>query len=246
MARKFIVDDKDIIKLSDLDFKIVGNEVRHIQVLRHKINDVIIINNFNFEIVDISKKDITVKKLGEIVEKVQRNCNVTLFQSFLKGDKMDMVVQKAVEIGSNKVIPFFSSNTIVKLDNKAKIKRKEKLEIVALEAIKQCGRTDDVIINEPLNFNEMLENIKEYDLCIFAYEKETINIRNVIQSIKNTKRIYKNIAIIVGPEGGFTTLESEVIKKCENVHTVSLGNIILKAETASIFLQSIIMYEFDK
>ena len=246
MARKFIVEDKDIIKLSDLDYKITGNEVRHIQVLRHKIGDVIIINNINFEIVAIKKKDITVKKLGSIVEDISRKCNVTLFQSFLKGDKMDTVIQKSVEIGTKSIVPFFSSNTIVKLDNKSKLKRKEKFEIIALEAIKQCGRTDDAQIDNFISFNEMVYKIKQYDLCIFAYEKETINIKDVIQTVKKTKRVYNNIAVIIGPEGGFTSNESEILKNIENVYTVSLGDIILKAETASVFVQSIIMYEFDK
>ena len=246
MARKFIVASTDIIKLSDLDFKIIGSEVHHIQVLRHKVGDVIIINNTNFEIVSIKKKDITVKKLGEIVDNISRNCNVTLFQSFLKSDKMEIVVQKAVEIGSKNIVPFFSSNTVVKLDNKTKIKRKEKLEIIALEAIKQCGRTDDVVINDFLLFNDVVEKVKGYDLCIFAYENETVNIKQVIQNIKNTKRIYNNIAIIIGPEGGFTSNEVSILKNIDNVHTVSLGDIILKAETAGIYVQSIVMYEFEK
>ena len=246
MARKFIVASTDIIKLSDLDFKIIGSEVHHIQVLRHKVGDVIIINNTNFEIVSIKKKDITVKKLGEIVDNISRNCNVTLFQSFLKSDKMEIVVQKAVEIGSKNIVPFFSSNTVVKLDNKTKIKRKEKLEIIALEAIKQCGRTDDVVINDFLLFNDVVEKVIGYDLCIFAYENETVNIKQVIQNIKNTKRIYNNIAIIIGPEGGFTSNEVSILKNIDNVHTVSLGDIILKAETAGIYVQSIVMYEFEK
>lgn len=245
MARKFIVDLKDINKAYDNDLKIIGNEVKHIKILRHKVSDIIIINNANYEIKEISKKFIVVTKLGDIVENISRNCDVTLFQSFLKGDKMEMVVQKATEVGSKNIVPFFSTNTVVKLDNKAKDKRKLKLETVAAEAIKQCGRTDEVKVLDFANFNEMLDSVLEYDVCIFAYEKETTSLKDVITKIKNDNNSAKNIAVIVGPEGGFTDEENTKLSGLDNVYTVSLGNIILKAETAGIYLQSIVMYEFE-
>lgn len=247
MARKFIVDLKDINKYHDNDLKIIGSEVKHINVLRHKISDIIIINNANYEIKDISKKYVIVTKLGDIEEDISRNCNVTLFQSFLKGDKMETVIREATEVGSKAFVGFFSTNTVVKLDSKAKIKRKLKLENVCLEAIKQCGRTDKINVFDFINFNDMLIGLKEYDVCIFAYEKENTSLKEVINNIKRqSEGMVKNIAVIIGPEGGFTEDESKRLKSLDNVYSVSLGNIILKSETAGIYLESIIMYEFEK
>ncbi len=246
MARKFIVNEKDITLLNEGIYKITGDEIKHVKAMRHCVSDVIIINNINFEITEINKKYIICRKLGEILENISRNVSVTLFQSFLKGDKMELVTEKSVEIGSKKIVPFFSTNTVVKLDDKTKIKRKDKLTKISLEAIKQCGRTDKFEVCEFVDFNTLLKIIEEYDICIFAYENEKKQLKDVINTIKNTKRIYKNIAIIIGPEGGFTENEVLRLNEIANVNTVSLGNIIQKAETAGIYLQSIITYEFEE
>lgn len=264
MARQFILESKDIIKIDkaylddmlcfdnldkNIDFdqlyKISGNELKHIQILRYKKGDSIIINNMQCNIIYISKEFAIINKIKDVDENGVPNINLTLYPAFLKSDKMDYLVQKSVELGVKSITPFFSRNTIVKLDDKSKIKRKNKLNKIALEAIKQCGRTDNVNVNQFISFKNMLNIIFKHDFCIFAYENEKENIKKVIDKLKLKNDNYNDIAIIVGPEGGFDNFEVEQLKQISNVYTVGLGQRILRAETANLNLISIIMYEFD-
>lgn len=201
MARRFIVKSNDFTVIDNDTFVISGGEVKHIQVLRHNIGDQIIINKYVCEITKMTKNIVEVKVIKEVEERGIPNINITLYMAMLKNDKMDFVVQKAVEVGVKKIIPFFSNNVIVKLDEKARQKRKQKLQIIADEACKQCGRTDSVEVLDFINFNELLEKIKEDDFNIFAYENnnEKNRLKNVLNLCKENK--YKNIGCIVGAEG---------------------------------------------
>ena len=156
MARRFIVNKEDIRYLPESDEYIIkGNEVKHIQVLRHDIGDNITINNEIYEITKMKKDEIILKYIKEAPLKGIPKVNITLYMAFLKSDKMDFVVQKAVEIGVKKIVPFFSSNVIVKLEEKDRIKRRQKLQKIADEACKQCGRMDIVEVEEFENFQEL-------------------------------------------------------------------------------------------
>ncbi len=245
MARRFIVDEKDIKQIDETKITIVGNEVKHIQVLRHNINDEIIINEFICKILEMKKDSITLEKIAISPKIGEPNINLTLYIAMLKGEKMDLVIQKAVELGVKNITPFISKNVVVKLDDRAKVKRKEKYQKIANEACKQCGRSDLVNINDILEFNEILSNISKENIVIFAYEKEDNKSLKDILSTCDTFNV-KNISVIVGAEGGFTEGEADSLKYTENVECVSLGSRILRAETAAINLVSIVMYELDK
>lgn len=263
MARQFIfktsdiiqVDEaylNDVLRLHDIEksnnelYKLTGEELKHIHVLRHQVGDNIIVNNMNTNILYMSKDLAVVSKIEDMQEKGKPSVNVTLYPAFLKGDKMDFLVQKSVELGVTNIVPFFSKNTVVKLDDKDRVKRQDKLQKICIEATKQCGRTDEVEVKQIINFKDMLKDISKHDFCIFAYENETLSFKEVITNLKKENVQYTNIAIIVGPEGGFDAKEAEELSKIDNVHTVSLGERILRAETASMNLISILMYEFDK
>jgi len=266
MAKQFIFKSEDISKidkaylydglcLNTIDkngkvesnelYKLTGAELKHIHVLRHKIGDIIAINNMECKLLHMSKEFVIVDKISDMIEKGKPTVNVTLYQAFLKSDKMDYLVQKSVELGVTNIVPFFSTNTIVKLDEKDRLKRQEKLQKICIEATKQCGRTDEVKVDEFMNFKDMLQVISKYNFCIFAYENETTSIKSVIKQIQETEIEYKDIAVIVGPEGGFDIKEVEQLNNISNVHTVSLGERILRAETACMNLITIVMYEFD-
>ena len=245
MARRFIVDEKDIEEIDETKITIFGNEVKHIQVLRHNINDEIIINEFICKILEMKKDSITLEKIAISPKIGEPNINLTLYIAMLKGEKMDLVIQKAVELGVKNITPFISKNVVVKLDDRAKVKRKEKYQKIANEACKQCGRSDLVNINDILEFNEILSSISKENIVIFAYEKEDNKSLKDILSTCDTFNV-KNISVIVGAEGGFTEGEADSLKYTENVECVSLGSRILRAETAAINLVSIVMYELDK
>lgn len=267
MARQFIFKNEDVTKVDkaylydmlclhnidkneDMDvnelYKLTGSELKHIQVLRHNVGDSIVINNMECNILYMSKDFAIVNKLNDIQQKGKPSVNITLYPAFLKSDKMDYLVQKSVELGVTNIVPFFSKNTIVKLEDKDRLKRKEKLQKICIEATKQCGRSDEVNVNDFINFKDMLKVIGKHDFCIFAYENETLSIKSVINTLKEKNIEYKDIAVIVGPEGGFDNKEAEELRNIKNVYTVSLGERILRAETASMNLITILIYEFDK
>ena len=243
MARRFIVRDDDITRLNDKNIKIKGTEVKHIQVLRHNINDEIIVNENIYKIIDMTRDTIDLEYIKEALVIGVPKTNITLYIAFLKSDKMDYLVQKAVEIGVKRIVPFFSKNVVVKLEEKSKVKRREKLQKIANEACKQCGRMDTVNIEEFLNFNELKDSLKE-DKIFFAYEASKDSLRREINDMK--QRNINNIGIIIGAEGGFLESEAEELNKLDNVCCVSLGERILRAETAAINLLSILIYEMEE
>lgn len=249
MARRFIVD-KDNIEIMDKEseiFKICGKEVKHIQVLRHEIGDEIIVNDCIAKINEMRKDCILLEKLGNAPKVGVPNTHLTLYIAMLKNEKIDYVIQKATELGCSKIVPFFSKNTIVKLDEKSCKKRREKLQIIADEACKQCGRTDRVYVEDILYFNDIMQGIKDADACIFAYEKSDSSLKTEIEKVKKLKKANEvyDISLIIGPEGGFDEKEANTLCDISNVYCVSLGSRILRADTAAINLISVIMYEFE-
>lgn len=248
MARRFIVENEDIKYFSKEEnlMEIKGKEVKHIQVIRYNVDDMIIINEYVCKILKMHTNYIELKIISNAKKQGEPNVNLTLFVALLKGDKMDIVIQKAVELGVKTIVPFISSNTIVRLDEKARIKKQNKLQVIANEACKQCGRTDLVKVEEIVNFNEVIKNINtNFDVNIFAYENECnkTSLHDAMEYIN--KKEYKNISVVIGPEGGFLVEEAKSLKELEITKCVSLGTRVLRAETAVINLVSIIMYEID-
>lgn len=243
MARRFIVNVSDITKIDDTKIEICGKEVKHIQVLRHNVGDTIIVNEFDCKIIKMMSHSIILEILQNTVPIGIPNIDVTLYLGMLKNDKMDFVLQKAVELGVKNIVPFFSKNVVVKLDEKGRIKRMEKLQTIANEACKQCGRTDSVNVLGFCEFNSIIDEQEKYDLSIIAYENEKISLKDTINSVK--KNNVKSVAIIIGAEGGFDKVEVDKLLNNNKTLCVSLGSRILRAETAVLNLLSIIMYELD-
>lgn len=245
MARRFIVDQKSVEELENNKILISGPEVKHIQVLRHNINDEIIINEYICKILEMTRDTVLLEKKALSPKIGEPNINIHLYMALLKGEKMDLVIQKAVELGVKEITPFISKNVVVKLDEKSKVKKQEKYQKQANEACKQCGRSDIVNINSVHEFSEVLSEVSKESIVLFAYEKEDNKKLKDILSTCDTFNV-KDISVIVGTEGGFSEGEADALKYLENVECISLGTRILRAETAAINLISIVMYELDK
>lgn len=241
MARRFILEEKEMESLGNHQYCILGKEVKHMQVLRYQVGDTVTINSDIYRIIKIEAHAMVVEWLQESPTIGIPSIEVTLYMAMLKNDKMDFVVQKAVELGVKRIVPFFSQNVIVKLDEKGKEKRREKLQLIANEACKQCGRSDTVTIDPMISLKEI--SLEAVDHTIIAYEKDHSSLRSVLCENKEEKS--QKIAIIIGAEGGFLPKEIEYIGKQKNVSIVSLGTRILRAETAALQLLSIVMYELD-
>lgn len=238
MARRFVTDDCKII---DNIIEIYGEEAKHIEVLRHKVNDIIEVNNRNCKIIGIEKNKVVCEMFGEEIERGIPGVDITLYQALLKSDKMEYVIQKSVELGISKIVPFESKNIVVKLKDNEKNKKIDRWNKISKEATKQCGRTDTVEVTNIMTFNEIMSSLEEYTSVILAYENEEQPLKEVLKQIDN-----KKIAIIIGAEGGFDKKEVEKVLQNKKAVSVSLGSRILRAETASLNLISILGYEFDQ
>lgn len=237
--RRFYVNTDDII---DNIVTISGDEFWHLtKVLRYKVGyKIIVCNNMDgkdyickIQLVD---KDYAQAVIEEIVDnECKTNVEVTLFQALPKGDKSDLIVQKAVELGVQN-ITFFNSSFVA--EKKFNIDRLYKINI---EACKQCGRSRVSNIIGLLTFEEMLEMLKNFDKVILCYENEKQNnLKSELQHFSG-----QNIAVIVGSEGGFC--EDEV-QKCREygANVVTLGSRIMRCETASIVVCGVILYELGE
>lgn len=233
--RRFFVDQKNI---KDDVIEITGSQFEHLfNVLRMRENDKIVCFCANGKDYFCKIAKITVDSALCQIEKIEESQktpvhNVTLFQGALKNDKFEFLIQKMSELGLFEIIPFESGFSVAKI----RTEKTQRYQKIAQEASKQCTRADVLNVGEPLTFKNMLTKLKEYDLVLFAYEKETQSSISSLQ-LEN----FKKIAFIVGSEGGFSDKESQMLKEA-GAKTITLGKRILRAETATITLASIIMF----
>lgn len=238
MARRFFIDNDIIL---EKEFEIVGEEAKHIMILRHNVGEKIVVNDKICEIKSIDKQKIICKPIKQMEELGIPKVKITLYQALLKSDKMEFVIQKAVELGISKIVPFISKNVVVKLDDKDKIKKNERWNKISVEATKQCGRSDIVEVDGVHKFDEVIDELSKYEKSFLAYESETSKLKDAIRENLDIKEI----AIVIGAEGGFEFSEVERLVSDGKCISVSLGDRILRAETASLNLLSILMYELN-
>ncbi len=242
--RKFFTDFDYMEGIDTL--VITGQEAKHIaKVLRFKVGDKFIISNYNdesfeCEIIELSLKSCVVKLLNKVDITNKSNINITLFQGYPKMDKLELVVQKLTEIGVKEIVPLVTNRVNGKLDlEKFKLDRLNK---IAKEACKQCGISSIPTINLPTRLDKITqEDMAKYDLIIIPYEKETKNLKTILSNLNHED--IKNVCVFIGPEGGFEREEVEYIQSLGG-KSVSLGQRILRTETAAIFISAILQYEF--
>ena len=234
MQRYFAYIDNGIVNLSQDDIHHIVHVMRmkigdRFEVVDNKIVNICEIKNINplnIQIVDVFKEDV---ELDE---------EITLFFALAKGDKIDLVIQKATELGVKRIILFNSVRTVVKFDKKDIEKKIKRFKKIAKEASEQCHR---LIIPEIIGVID-LKDIDNYlsDINYLAYEKEA-GVNNDSLKIENNK----SISIMIGPEGGFEQKEVDYLLK-KNFKSVSLGKRILRCETAAIYALSVISCLLEK
>lgn len=166
-----------------------------------------------------------------------------LYQALPKGDKMDTIVQKAVENGVSLIVPFLSERCVSRPDEKSLEKKRARWQRIALEAAKQCGRGVVPAVLGALSFSQMLEEAKTHKLCCFCYEGEDKKtLKNVLQSVSLAQG--DTVSVVVGSEGGFS--EKEALSAHDaGASTCGLGERILRCESASSYALACISYEFE-
>ena len=226
---KFFVNEEQIQKE---DVKVIGNDVKHIKnVLREKVgNELIICNTSNkkdylCKIEEISEEYIKCKIEKELENNSESNIQVTIMQGLPKADKMELIIQKSVELGVYDIIPIEMKRCVVKVNEKDKQKKLQRWQKISEVAAKQCGRNIIPKIKPILNLKNICNMLKEYDIVLLAYEKEEkITIKQELNNIKenlNNNSKFK-IAVIIGPEGGISTEEVELLQK-NGAKSITLG-----------------------
>ena len=246
---KFFIEQENIEKEKII---ITGENVNHIKnVLRKKIKDTLQIcniqngQNYLCEIEQIDQEKILCNILEELENTSEPKTYVHIYQGLPKSDKMELIIQKSVELGVSEITPINMTRCIVKLDNKDKIKKVERWQKISEVASKQSGRSIIPKINNISNFKEIANQCKEYDIILLAYENENENtLKNEIQQLKNMQKENLKIAVIIGPEGGLAPEEVENAKQ-NGIKTITLGERILRTETVALNILSIIMYELE-
>lgn len=233
-----------IENISDNNYTLKGEDAHHaIKSLRVKIGENIILcdkNSFEHicKVEKISKDEVLLSVIKSQKNTSESNIKITLYQALPKNDKMDLIVQKSVELGVFKIVPIETSRCISKPSEKSISKKIERWQKIAKEAAKQSGRGIIPNISSPLKLDEAISKIKDYDKSLVFYE-------NGGEKIKNSLKTYdKNISIFIGPEGGFETEEIDKLKSF-GATISTLGTRILRTETASLAAISVITNLFD-
>ncbi len=226
---------------------IAGQDAKHIKnVLRYKIgHKVDVYDESGLKYETLIEKFEDDKVLLKIILKKEfeqeSNISITLFQGLPKGEKMDLIVQKATELGVDEIVPVEMEHSIVRLDAKSAQRKVDRWNKIAYEASKQSGRQFVPKVSNVDILKNIIEKFSKYDIVVLPYEKE--NRQNLKQLLEKNRNV-KNIAVVIGPEGGFSDNDLALLNM-SNVHSVTLGSRILRTETAGIAVLSMLLYEFE-
>ena len=241
---QFFVDEQQV---QQDQIVITGQDVNHIgNVLRMKPGEKVRIsdsneNSYFCRIAEITEDEVIAaieEKDGLGTEFAHR---VYLFQGLPKSDKMELIIQKTVELGVYTVIPVAMKNCVVKLDEKKAQSKCKRWQAIAESAAKQSKRTVIPQIQMPLSWKQALEEAKELDVVLVPYENE--------RGMEATREIFRSIpegasiGVMIGPEGGFSP--EEIAQLDKDMHRISLGRRILRTETAGMATLSMLIYELD-
>ena len=225
-----------------------GADVNHIKnVLRMKPGEDVRVNDGRGKtylccISSYEEQTAVLDILKELDSDTELPSRIILFQGLPKGDKMEWIVQKAVELGAYAIVPFAAKRSVVKLDEKKAAKKQARWQLIAKGAAEQSGRGIIPEVSAVQTFTEALRMAGELDVVLIPYELE--------EGMKETVRILEEIApgqsvgIFIGPEGGFEEEEVERAKAA-GAHAVTLGKRILRTETAGLTALSILMYHLE-
>lgn len=225
---------------------ITGSDVNHIKnVLRMKPGDQVRISDsqgqdYFCEIQEITGEQVMLR-MQERCADTELPVRITLFQGLPKSDKMELIIQKAVELGIHQIIPVAMKNCVVKLDAKKAKAKQTRWQAIAESAAKQSKRSVIPRVGEVMGFAQAAEQAQHMDVKLVPYE----NQRGMAHTREVTGNIAKGseIAVFIGPEGGFS--EKEIASLREDMELISLGNRILRTETAGLAMLAMLIYAIE-
>lgn len=226
------------------------DEIKHItKVMRLRSGDKVelIASNkkeFIAQIREIKKDEIILDIVDEMIKKRELDCRITIYQGIPKGQKMELIIQKSTELGVSRIVPCQLKRCVSNISEKEdkKISRWQK---IAQEASKQSKRIMVPVIENTMGIDEIIEDMKTNQINILFYEsEENLMIKDYIRKINNSGEKIISAGIIIGPEGGLEESECFLLSE-SGAKTVSLGDRILRTETAAIYGATVLAYEFE-
>jgi 16S rRNA (uracil1498-N3)-methyltransferase len=237
-------------QVRDNEILITGSDVNHIgNVLRMKPGDEIRVSSadgrsYFCRITAITKETVTVQITRMDEQGTELPVSICLFQGLPKNDKMELIVQKAVELGAHEIIPVAMKNCVVKLDAKKAESKTARWQTIAESAAKQSKRTLIPQVHTPVTWKEALALASELDVVLVPYENE--KGMEATRALLGSLTPGQNIGIVIGPEGGFSPEEIAAVDEQDNMHRISLGRRILRTETAGLATLAMLVYELDR
>ena len=242
---QFFVEDTQV---GERTVTIEGSDVNHIKnVLRMKHGERVRISstsgkNYFGRIAEFSGETVLVALAEECAPDTELPSRIYLFQGLPKSDKMELIIQKAVELGAYEIIPVAMKNCVVKLDEKKAAAKTARWQEIAKSAAKQSKRSIIPKVEHPVSYQEALAAAAELDVVLVPYENERgmAAAREVMEAIVPGQ----SVGIFIGPEGGFSDGEIELARE-HDMRLISLGGRILRTETAGLATLSVLMYHLE-
>lgn len=226
---------------------LLGDDAHHIaRSLRMAVGDTIVVcdmqgNAHTCALTQIRDDRVDAKILESQEGSTEPPCYIHLFMAYPKGDKMETIIQKAVELGACRITPFESERCVKRPDPSKWAKLQERLSRIALEAAKQCGRSRLPQVDTPISYAQVLELGATYDRPIFCYEGEgTRSLKDILETGDRPS----TLCVVVGAEGGFSLKEANQAKEA-GFAMANLGARILRCETAPSYALSAISYAYE-
>jgi 16S rRNA (uracil1498-N3)-methyltransferase len=194
-------------------------------------------NDFRGRVIRLSEAEASIFVFDAFPSPTESSLEIILLEALPEKERMELIIQKATELGVSAIIPFQSEKSISLKEREAKQKKAHRWQHIAVKAVQQSRRAKVPWVGECRSFQEVLEDCRGEGLKILLWEKEGEDLKNVLK-----RQLTKKIYAMVGPEGGFSEEEVRCAKK-EGFIPVKLGQRILRTETAAIVLVSILQYE---
>ena len=227
--------------------KITGDDARHIaRALRMAVGDKVAVCDMQgrehlCRLTKIRDEECECEILESRDGHTESPVHITLYMGYPKGDKLEFVIQKAVELGASRIVPFESSRCVKRPKGDKIEKQTARLQRIAEEAAKQCGRARLAEVAQPISFAKAIEEASNADLPLFCYEGDgTCSMKSILSE----KQDAETVAIVVGCEGGFSIEEADAAIK-KGLISTSLGPRILRCETAPIYALSCISFVYE-